>query len=599
MLTLADHNAMLAGFEGAGFVRVQAQALANPLNIEWHVDGAILRFRLWAFDVTHGGGQRAEAEFRIQITNGPATMADFDSGNAIDLLVGYSRAQDAIVAYDRRWLEAWTNRGGGSPSVQVKEADIQAGHAAGFHHLTKSVRFGMGDIVTMNPSMLPAYLLNEQQVLRGIMSAQQATATLAAQTRGSIVDYCRSRGFVFEPDLIARYLASALAKPFVILAGVSGTGKSKLAELVAEYYAVKPISGSTSGASAASAPTGPAHVFVPKMVPDPTRFALVPVRPDWIDSQAILGFTNPITESYESTQALDLILRAREALANSKEPANADRYFMLLDEMNLARVEHYFSDWLACTESRRMNSDGSIVQQPTSLHHATSPMTVSVHNPDGTMVTLTVPPKLDLPTNLVVTGTVNVDETTYGFSAKVLDRSMVLELYDVDLSQLRNVAQAAGDGGYRFPETLPAFGLATNQDYEKLPVRTHELLSAANSVLKEARLHVGYRAANEMARFMAYYNDMLPSASDPDWLRALDIAILQKLLPRLTGNRAKLELPLARLCAFLRDPSVSTSGNVLNEEFDPTSQAALQQSYRRAVDMLSDLRQFGFVSFFK
>ena len=74
------------------------------------------------------------------------------------------------------------------------------------------------------------------------------------------------------------------------------------------------------------------------------------MRPDWIDNQSIIRFVNPITESYESTQALDLILRARRTLTTAPAKAAAPRYFMLLDEMNLARVEHYFSDWLACAE---------------------------------------------------------------------------------------------------------------------------------------------------------------------------------------------------------------------------------------------------------
>ena len=130
-------------------------------SFEWHIDGQVRHFRLWAFDITHGGGGptvRAADEFRIQITNGPAKLTDFDIEGAVNLLIGYSRDRDAIVAYDRRWLENWTKKGGGSPSVQVKEADIQAGHDKGTHHLTKSAGFGVADIVTMSPMMLPAYL---------------------------------------------------------------------------------------------------------------------------------------------------------------------------------------------------------------------------------------------------------------------------------------------------------------------------------------------------------------------------------------------------------------------------------------------------------
>jgi 5-methylcytosine-specific restriction endonuclease McrBC GTP-binding regulatory subunit McrB len=256
----------------------------------------------------------------------------------------------------------------------------------------------------MNPALLPAYLLNNEAVLQGTMNATQAQAATPQPAVTTVADYCRSRGFLFEPDLIARYIAALLTKPFVILAGVSGTGKSKLAELVAEFYS----SGPATGPVAAGTPApGDSFVFASaKADVDPTRFALVAVRPDWIDNQSVLGFVNPITEQYESTQALDLILRARQAHGATSDKKAAPRYFMLLDEMNLARVEHYFSDWLACTESRRLRVDGSIMQHPVPLHRSdkTKPMKTTLSNPDGSSMVVEVPPNLELPTNLIFTG---------------------------------------------------------------------------------------------------------------------------------------------------------------------------------------------------
>ena len=304
-LTLEDLEAMMAGFAKAGFrCNQRPTSPRNPIAVEWYTGNETRRYRLWAFDVTHGGGGptvRAADEFRIQITNGPSSLADIDKDGAVDLLVGYSRDRDAIIAYDRRWLDRWIDKtaGGdrGSPSVQVKEADIQAGHDKGVHHLTKTANFGEADIVTMSPAMLPAYLLNHKSVLQGTMSAEQAQSVTPQPAGSTVIDYCRSQGFPFEPDLVARYLAALLTKPFVILAGVSGTGKSKLAELVAEFYSAT----AASGPVAVSAPTpGESFVFTPaKGPPDPKRFALVAVRPDWIDNQSILGFVNPITERYE------------------------------------------------------------------------------------------------------------------------------------------------------------------------------------------------------------------------------------------------------------------------------------------------------------
>lgn len=616
-LSLTDHRDMLAGFESVGFVCTGAPDMqTNPLQIRWHVDGRVLRYRLWSFDITHGGGGptvRSADEFRIQITNGPTKTTDFDTDGAVDLLVGYSRNRKAIVAYDRRWLEKWTQKqettgSGGSPSVQVKSADIQAGLDQGIHHLTKEkAAFGPAGIVTMRPTWLPAYLFNHQAILGGDMSADKAGAAAPRPNAMTVVDYCRAQGFLFDSDLIARYLAALLTKPFVILAGVSGTGKSKLAELVAEYYGVAPVA---ADISEEPPPGDDAFVFKAAKGPhDPTRFALVAVRPDWTDHQSILGFVNPITERYESTQALDLVLRADRALRAAPEKAAAPRYFMLLDEMNLARVEHYFSDWLACSESRRPGPDGSVSQQPVPLHRSEDPKETTLNNIDGSTETLPVPPSIALPTNLMVTGTVNVDETTYGFSPKVLDRAMVLEFDEVNLEALRTGTADVDADGYRFPETLSPFQLATRESYEALDLEVHEHLVAVNEILKEARLHLGYRAAVEVALFIKVYGDILPehlpdedSASedslDARSRLALDAAVLQKVLPRLSGNRAKLEGPLAKLCVYLRDLE-GPAADMEQEEFDAAPEARLPKSYRRAVEMLGSLRDFGFVSFFK
>src|ERR1700730_10191489 len=124
---------------------------------------------------------------------------------------------------------------------------------------------------------------------------------------------------------------------------------------------------------------------------------------------------------------------------------------MLLDEMNLARVEHYFSDWLSCTESRREIEDGTIIQHPVALHRSEKPMEARLFESDGSFTNVPVPPSLELPTNLVVTGTVNVDETTYGFSPKVLDRSMVIEFDEVDLERLRSGGSGMTTDGYQLP----------------------------------------------------------------------------------------------------------------------------------------------------
>lgn len=609
-LALTHHKAMLRGFAQRGFIMREepTQEQPNPLILEVHQHDTPERFRIWAFALTHGGGGptvRAEDEFRIQITNGPTAMSQFDTDDTTDLLVGYSPTFDTIVAYDRRWLERWTGNkertgAGGSPSVQVRQADIKAGQENGVHHLTKDAAFGRGDVVTMHPNYFPAFLANHDLVLAGRTTATELEASDQEPPPRTVSHYCASQGFPFPADLLARYVASLIAKPFVILAGVSGTGKSKLPQLVAEFY------GHTTGSAKPAPPvilrSATSTRFVVEAPTIADRFALVPVRPDWTDNQSILGFLNPITNEYASTQALDLILRAKADSGSSR------RFFMLLDEMNLARVEHYFSDWLACTESRRLRLNGKVIQHGVPLHRSTTPLYTTIHLPGAKSARLEVPSTLKIPVNLVVTGTVNVDETTYGFSPKVLDRAMVLEFDDVDLHRLRSGPTSAEDPsqGYRFPPELPPFQLPTPEHFAQLPESVHERLDTIHGMLEKARLHFGYRTANEIALFMITFHEFLPQdpadpedTRDANWTQALDAAILQKVLPRLSGNRPKLEALLATLAAFLRDGDLRSSG-VANAEYDGEDpKARLPRSYRRSVEMLNTLRGFGFVTFFK
>ena len=148
------------------------------------------------------------------------------------------------------------------------------------------------------------------------------------------------------------------------------------------------------------------------------NYEVVPVRPDWVDNRGLLGYLNPLTNEYSTTPFLDLLLRARaeeERAAATGE--NAHPFFVILDEMNLARVEHYFSDFLSALESG----------EDIPLHE--NEAIESGESESGPQV----PRKLKVPGNVLFTGTVNVDETTYMFSPKVLDRAFTIEFDQVDL----------------------------------------------------------------------------------------------------------------------------------------------------------------------
>lgn len=179
----------------------------------------------------------------------------------------------------------------------------------------------------------------------------------------------------FKTDFSRRYITSLLAKPFVILAGNSGTGKTRISKRFAKYLEVLDEDGEPN-------------------------WLLVPVGADWTDNTKVLGFFNPIADggkgAYEETGILRLIERAN---ANPEVP-----YFLILDEMNLSHVERYFSDFLSHMET--IGEDNLIV--------------LDGYGDGGA-------DRLPYPQNLFVVGTVNIDETTYMFSPKVLDRANVIE----------------------------------------------------------------------------------------------------------------------------------------------------------------------------
>ena len=193
----------------------------------------------------------------------------------------------------------------------------------------------------------------------------------------------------FTPWQVATFYTALQIKGFVILSGISGTGKTRLAQAFAGMLP-QPAEGAN-------------HLFVT-------------VRPDWRDSKSLLGYYNPLTGAYEWTPFLRFLLRA----VQSYEARDGLAWFVILDEMNLAHVEYYFADLLSVLESGR-DEDGW-TREPLRLGY-----------PDEAEGNLP-PPELKLPPNLYIVGTVNVDETTHAFSPKVLDRAFTLELTDVDFS---------------------------------------------------------------------------------------------------------------------------------------------------------------------
>jgi hypothetical protein len=289
------------------------------------------------------------------------------------------------------------------------------------------------------------------------------------------------------------------------------------------------------------------------------RYEVVSVGADWTGSENILGYPNGLdASSYMSKPALDLILQAER---NPVEP-----HFLILDEMNLSHVERYFADVLSSIES------GELIH----LHRD------GERKADGVLV----PKAVGLPKNLFIIGTVNVDETTYMFSPKVLDRANVIEfrMSESELSSFLStpikpdLALMAGKGeayGHEVVEaasgSLAQFSDPLKSQFELEMLMFFKALSAGGS-------EFGYRVAHEAARFVQAYKQ-LGSHGDSDvaWFDgAFDYVVAQKFLPKLHGSRAKLG-PLLKKLWFLCVNSESKSGAELMQALEAVARSTEKQ----------------------
>jgi hypothetical protein len=308
--------------------------------------------------------------------------------------------------------------------------------------------------------------------------------------------HAASQGLHFEFNQVADFYLCLRTKPLVLLAGISGTGKSLLPRIFAEACGFE--------------------------------CDLVPVRPDWADPGDLLGYTN-VKGNFVPGPLLHFLARCH------LEPQRPR--FLLLDEMNLARVEHYFADALSVMETRRRAQDGSITTEAMwqqSQHGA-------LQEDQGRNVQLIQAlraqnGRLDIPANATFIGTVNMDETTHPFSRKVLDRAMTIEFADPSLEYVHTQPLAAPTEGFALAaEVLRADALRLAdiwQDEEALCKPVISLLETMNRSLRRHGAQVGLRVRDEICLYLwRNRRESLLSATE-----ALDLALLHKVLPRLQGD---------------------------------------------------------------
>lgn len=290
-------------------------------------------------------------------------------------------------------------------------------------------------------------------------------------------------GGVYPDVLIDRFhvgLNHLAHKHFVILPGISGTGKT----LLARQYA-RAVHG------------------IPSMdAPDPLLF-ICPVRPEWTDPSGLTGYFDVLQNRYVVPPFLEAML---VATAYPDAPV-----FVILDEMNLARVEYYLADILSSIES----------QHPVVLHSSSVPLEGSTGGE--------IPSRLALPANLFLIGTINVDETTNTLSDKVLDRAVVIDMSHVDLNRFFPVLTG------REPGLTPSAQVCA------------AVLEPLNALLAPHGLGFGYRLAEEFVRYHFFAVSRLGSDSGA----VIDDLLVQKALVRLRGGEAQRPM-LARLAVALK-----------------------------------------------
>lgn len=246
-----------------------------------------------------------------------------------------------------------------------------------------------------------------------------------------------------------------------------------------------------------------------------SNYKIIPVGANWTENRNIVGYYNLITEEYQSTPAYELIKEANE---NPEEP-----YFLILDEMNLSHVERYFADFLSAIESGEE---------------------IPLYGIDES---------LKIPNNLFIIGTVNVDETTYMFSPKVLDRANTIEFetFPADRYMFENYNLQSPEGDIKYLEDpLTDLNLKNmkiseiKEKFQDVKVDGEEFWTVFTKetykfqeILKQSGFEFGFRVINEITRFMyvAWKYEGQPE-NWVNWYRYFDAQIKQKMLPKLHGS---------------------------------------------------------------
>lgn len=340
------------------------------------------------------------------------------------------------------------------------------------------------------------------------------------------------------------YITAIKSKPFLLLAGISGTGKSRIVRELAracweegseEYNAQRP-----------------------------KNFQMMQVKPNWHDSSDLIGYVSRVSGKAEYV-AGDFLRFVAKAWEDKDTP-----YFLCLDEMNLAPVEQYFAEYLSVVESRKSHEDGIVTTDPILekvdeewYFNLTASLTTDEDvrkqfNESG----------ISIPQNLIVVGTVNMDETTFSFSRKVLDRAMTIEMNEVDLhGGLTERNEQIGKLGKAELIGNSVEGVDVYADNKDVCEKVLTYLDAVNAVLNRTPFKVAYRTRNEFLLYvvnnLTYNKDENDTELEQGYViaRALDEITSMKVLSRIEGDDTKVSDEfIDRLSKTIEDGLKAVSG---------------------------------------
>ena len=394
------------------------------------------------------------------------------------------------------------------------------------------------------------------------------------------------------------YITAIKSKPFLLLAGISGTGKSRIVRELAracwdegseEYKAQKP-----------------------------KNFEMVQVKPNWHDSSELIGYVSRVSGEpvYVAGDFLKFVAKAWE---NLEVP-----HFLCLDEMNLAPVEQYFAEYLSVVESRKCQEDGTVTTDPIlkpeyekerdektgnlvpKKWYSTLVSELLAECPPETIYALKMQFEqegITIPQNLIVVGTVNMDETTFSFSRKVLDRAMTIEMNEVDLEGgLDSRYEKIGKLEFGNLIGTAVEGVDVYADNKEVCDKVIKYLKAINEKLEGTPFKVAYRTRNE---FLLYVVNNLPYNKDKDGneleqnfviARALDEITSMKILSRIEGDETKVSKDFLN---DLRDTIKRELNNISQKEYSGTKDKELSEysvSLAKLKEMIARLES-GYTSF--